>query len=249
MLHKISRWAYDDWLMNEMNMRPIIVVSMSLALAGLVAPAQADNVASLIKELGAWSNDKAKEASDKLAAMGKPVVSQVAEALNSKSRRRGRFAARTLRQMGPDAAEAIPALLESLTDTDALTREYAVEALAQMVGQAEQIIPALHRVIDDQDEDVRRQARLAIARLTEALKSPETIEPAPQPSPEGPNTDTASRPSSPDPGKSPAALAAAPSERESLLNRLTVIAVIRVALIAPIPLGFFLLLYVNREPR
>ena len=235
--------------MNEMNIRPITVVSMSLVLAGLVARAQADDVPLLIKQLGAWSNDKAKEASDKLAAMGKPVVSEVAKALSSKSRRRGRFAARTLRQMGPDAADAIPALLESLKDPDALTREYAVEALAKMVGQAEQIIPALQQVTDDQDEDVRRQAKLAIARLTELLKSPETIEPAPQPSPESPSTDTASRPSSPDSGKSPAALVAAPSEKGSLLDKLTAIVVIRVALIALVPLGFFLLLYVNREPR
>ena len=235
--------------MNDMNLSPIIVVSMSLVLAGLVSPVQAEDVASLIKELGAWSNDKAKEASDKLAAMGKPVVSQVAKALSSKSRRRGRFAARTLRQMGPDAADAIPALFESLQDTDALTREYAVEALAKMVGQGEQIIPALQQVIDDQDEDVRRQARLAVARLTEVLRSPETIEPAPQPSPESPSTDTASRPNSPDPSKSPAAPKAAPSERESLLDKLTAIVVIRVALIALVLLGFFLLLYANREPR
>ncbi|MHC4434121.1 MAG: HEAT repeat domain-containing protein [Planctomycetota bacterium] len=235
--------------MNETNIRPIIVVSMSLALAGLVSPVQADEVASLIKQLGAWSNDKAKEASDKLAAMGKPVVLEVAKALSSKSRRRGRFAARTLRQMGPDASDAIPALLESLKDTDALTREYAVEALAKMVGQAEQIISALHGVIDDQDEDVRRQAKLAIARLTEALKSPGTIEPAPQPSPESPSTDTAARPISPDSGKSPAAIAAAPSERESVLDELTAIVVVRVALIALVPLGFFLLLYFYREPR
>ena len=235
--------------MNEMNMRPIIVASISLLLAGLVAPAWADGVASLIKQLGAWSNDKAKRASDELAAMGKPVVSQVAEALSSRSRRRGRFAARTLRQIGPDAAEAIPALFESLKDPDALTREYAVEALAQMTRQAERVIPMLQQAANDGDEDVSEKARLAISRLTEALESPETIEPGPQPSPETPSTDTAARPNRPDPVKSPAALEAAPSERESLLDRLTAIVVIRIALIAFIPLGFFLLLYLYREPR
>ncbi|KPK43280.1 MAG: hypothetical protein AMJ65_06255 [Phycisphaerae bacterium SG8_4] len=231
--------------MNEMNIMARLVVSMSLLLVGLVGPAQADNVASLIKQLGAWSNDKAKKASDDLASMGKPVVSQVAKALSSKSRRRGRFAARTLRQIGPDAADAIPALLETLKDSDALTREYTVEALAKMVGQAEQVLPALQQVIHDEDEDVRRQASLAIARLTEALKSPA----AQGGKPAAAAAQQASPSSNPDPGKGAAALAAAPSERESLLEKLTAIVVIRVALIAFIPLGFFSLLYLYREPR
>lgn len=232
----------------EMNTTRRIVVSMSLVLVGLVLPVRADDVASLVKQLGAWSNNKAKKASDELTAIGKPVVSEVAKALSSKSRRRGRFAARTLRQIGPDAADAIPALLESLLDSDALTREYAVEALAKMVRQAEQVLPALQQVIDDEDEDLRRQASLAIARLTEALESPETIEPAPQPSVESPSTDTAGRPSSADTDNSPAVLAAPSRAKEGLLDKLTPIVAVRFALIAFVVVGFFSLLYVNREP-
>ena len=69
--------------MNEMNIAARLAVSISLLLVGLVGPAQADDVASLIKQLGAWSNDKAKKASDELTAMGKPVVPEVAKALCS----------------------------------------------------------------------------------------------------------------------------------------------------------------------
>ena len=237
----------DFGRMKEMNITPRLVVSMSLVLAGLVPAVRADDVASLIKQLGAWSNDKAKKASDELTAIGKPVVSEVAKALSSRSRRRGRFAARTLRQIGPDAADAIPALFESLKDTDALTREYAVEALATMARQAERVIPILQQVSNDGDEDVREKARLAIARLTESLKSPETIEPAPKPSTEMPSTDTAGRPSSADTDNSPVVLAAPSPAKEGFLVKLTPIIFIRFALIAFIVVGFFSLLYFYRE--
>lgn len=235
--------------MREMNITRGIVASMSLVLVGLVPAARADDVASLIKQLGAWSNDKAKEASDELTAMGKPVVPEVAKALSSKSRRRGRFAARTLRQIGPDAADAIPALFESLKDTDALTREYAVEALATMVGQAEQVIGVLQQVTDDGDEDVRGKARLAIARLTESLESRDQGESGPQPPVETPSAGTASQPDSADAGNSSAsAVLAAPSPaKEGLIDKLTPIIFVRFALIAFIVVGFFSLLYFYRE--
>ncbi len=218
----------------EMNITPRILVSISLVLVGLVPAARADDVASLIKQLGAWSNNKAKKASDELTAMGKPVVPEVARALSSPSRRRGRFAARTLRQIGQDAAGAIPELCESLDDSDALTREYAVEALATMTAHAEKVIGALQRATDDTEEAVREKARLAIAQLTESLKSRGQTEPAPQP-----NTAES--------GNSSAALAATSAKRESLLSKLTPIIFIRFALIAFIVVGFFSLLHVYKE--
>ena len=247
--------------MKEMNITRRIVASMSLVLVGLVPAARADDVASLIKQLGAWSNDKAKKASDELTAMGKPAVPEVAKALSSRSRRRGRFAARTLRQIGPDAADAIPALFESLKDTDALTREYAVEALATMVGQAEQVIGVLQQVTDDGDEDVRGKARLAIARLTESLEYREQRESDPRAPPETPGSDSATQsggatntvqhappqPKGADVSNSRAVLAAPSPERESLFDKLTPIIFIRFALIAFIVVGFFSLLYFYRE--
>ena len=247
----------------EMNITRRIVVSVGFVFLGLVpAPAVgADDVASLIKQLGAWSNNKAKKASDELTAMGKPVVPEVTKALSSRSRRRGRFAARTLRQIGPDAADAIPALFESLKDTDALTREYAVEALAAMVRQADRVIPVLQQVTSDPDEDVREQARLAIVRLTESLKSRDRTESAPQPPAETPSAETAaqsggaadavrqaaSQPNSADVSNSSAVLAARRPEKEGLFAKLRPIIFMRFALIAFIVVGFFSLLYFYRE--
>ena len=228
----------------EMRIMPRIIVSISLVLVGLVPAARADDVASLIKQLGAWSNDKAKKASDELTAMGKPVVPEVAKALSSPSRRRGRFAARTLRQIGQDAAGAIPALCESLEDSDALTREYAVEALATMTAQAEKVIDALQRATDDTEETVREKARLAIAQLTESLKSRGQTEPAPQPNAQtSPQPDTAEASNN----SASAALAATSAKKESLFGKLTPIIFIRFALIAFVIVGFFSLLHVYKE--
>jgi HEAT repeat protein len=231
----------------KMGMTPRILVSISLVLVGLVPAARADDVASLIKQLGAWSNNKAKKASDELTAMGKPVVPQVAKALSSSSRRRGRFAARTLRQIGQDAAGAIPELCESLEDSDALTREYAVEALATMTAHAEKVIDALQRATNDTEENVREKARLAIAQLTESLKSRDQTEPPPQPAAETPSAEPAPQPNTAEAGNSSAVLAAPSAKKESLLSKLTPIIFIRFALIAFIVVGFFSLLYVNRE--
>ncbi len=244
-----------------MNMTRRIVVSIGLVLVGLAPAARADDVASLIKQLGAWSNDKAKKASDELTAMGKPVVSEVAKALSSESRRRGRFAARTLRQIGSDAADAIPALSESLKDADALTREYATEALATMVRQADQVIPILQEVTDDEDNDVRKKARFAIARLTESLESRDRRESAPQSPAETPNPRTAaqsgetvnavqqepSQPNSADVSNSSVVIAASSPEKEGPSSKFSPIIFIRFALIAFIVVGFFSLLHFYRE--
>ena len=112
-----------------------IVVAIGILNLALVSTAVGDVTATLIQQLGSWSKNKAKKASDELAAMGSEVVPELIEALNGKGRRQRRFTARTLRQIGQDEADAIPALCRSLEAPDALTREYAVEALGKMSNQ------------------------------------------------------------------------------------------------------------------
>ena len=236
-------------------------MSMSIVFLGPTLTLQADDVPSLIKQFNSWSTDKAKKASDELAAMGKPVVPEVAKALSSKSRRRGRFAARTLRQIGQDAADAIPALSESLKDSDALTREYSVEALAKMLRQADRLIPLLQEMTDDEDEDVRAQAKLAVVRLTEALKSRDQAESAQQPATEAPTTLAAaqnsavanpvqhepSQPSGADAGDSSVTQGIISPTEKSYSVKLSPMLLIRCALFMFVPVGFFSLLYFYRE--
>lgn len=147
------------------------IMTVGILSLVFVSSAMGEDVEELIDQLGSLSKDKAKEASNKLAAIGRPVVPEVAKALRSRNRHRRRFAARALREIGQDADNAIPALFESLDDSDALTREYAVEALAKMTKQANQVLPMLKEAMENGDKDLREQAGLAIIQLTKSLES------------------------------------------------------------------------------
>ncbi|UCG48962.1 MAG: HEAT repeat domain-containing protein [Phycisphaerales bacterium] len=93
-----------------------------------------------------------------------------------------RSAARTLEQKGPEAKDAIPALIEVLEDKDEYVRAAAARALGNTGPEAESAIPALMQAIKDQIMIVRMgaamglggigpRARNAIPALAEALQS------------------------------------------------------------------------------
>jgi len=242
-----------------MNTRRSRVLLISMVFCGLAFAVRADKIQSLIKQLSSWNTDKAKKASDELAAMGKIVVPEVAKALRSSNRRRGRFAARTLREIGQDAADAIPALSESLKDSDALTREYSVEALGKMLRQADRLIPLLQKMTEDENEDVRAQARLAVLRLTEALESPDQPKSSPQSaadtSPAAPAQDPATanpaQHAASQPGANVSNSSGKPEvksqEKEDFSIKISPMLFIRFALFMFVPVGFFSLLYFYRE--
>jgi len=222
-----------------------IVVAIGILNLGLVSTVVGDDTATLIQQLGSWSKNKAKKASDELAAMGSKVVPELIEALNGKGRRQRRFAARTLRQVGQDAADAIPALSKALEDSDALTREYAVEALGKMVKEADQVIPVLTEARKDRDRNVREQARAAIVRLTELRKLQGQADSADNESPvattQGPGTKDTEL------GNSAASLGEYPPRDGGYSGKQILMVSMRCALFACIIAGFFALLHVYRE--
>jgi HEAT repeat protein len=94
-----------------------------------------------------------------------------------------RNAARALGQKGPEAKEAIRALIEVLQDKDEYVRTAAGRALGKMGPEAERAISALMKMIKDQVMIVRMgaasglggigpKAREAIPLLADALESP-----------------------------------------------------------------------------
>lgn len=129
----------------------------------------ASDISSLISDLADWNKEKARNASDKLARIGKPAVAHLVVALSSKNTNRKRYGARALREIGQDAADAIPALSKLLGDRDTRTREYAVEALGNMVLQAPQVLPMLEKAKKDRSKNVAEKARLAIEKIKTAL--------------------------------------------------------------------------------
>lgn len=245
----------------RMNAIRGILVSVGILNLALASTVAGQDVEALIDQLGSWSKDRAKKASDELAAMGRPVVPEVAKALKSKSRRRGRFAARTLRDIGQDASDAIPALCDALDDSDALTREYAVEALGKMAKQAAQVIPVLQRARRDENAGVSENARLAVARLTDYLQSQAQATSAPGTAGEIHNGDVSERgeeaanvvqgdssqPQSAPTSDSPAVTVAGLPDPKSHSWESGLLTSIRLGLLAFVIGGFFLLLRLCRE--
>jgi HEAT repeat protein len=63
-------------------------------------------------------------------------------------------AAAALGSAGPNAAPAVPHLIEALKDSDALVRRLSAYALGQMGPAAREAIPALQGALDDSDPAV-----------------------------------------------------------------------------------------------
>jgi len=144
----------------------ILVMNLMFCLS-FGSPALANNIETLIKELGRES--KAKDASKDLAEIGKPAVPALIQALEGKNKYQKRYAARSIREMGQTGSDAIPALEKLLKDRDVPTREYAVEALGNMLLQAEHVLPMLKKATKDKNKDVAEKANRSIQKIQTAL--------------------------------------------------------------------------------
>jgi HEAT repeat protein len=91
------------------------------------------------------------------------------------------LAAEALGALGPEAAPAVPILIEAARDKQSETREYAIVALGQIGPGVEGVLPALRAAMADPDDRVRSRASEALAkidgpeipRLIEALDAPD----------------------------------------------------------------------------
>lgn len=227
------------------------IVAFGILSLGLFSTANGEDVNALIDQLGSWRKSKCIEASNKLIAMGKPVVPEVAKVLNKKGRWQGRFAARTLRDIGQDASEAIPELFKALDDSDELTRVYAVEALATMAKQADQVIPVLQMVAETKDYDLSEKARLAIEQLVELSKSQSRAESFRQTTAQGKDTTSVVSkeplPSDSSDVEDNPVVSATHSPTKESFTWPGLLVFIRIALLTFVIGGFFLLLYVYQE--
>jgi len=74
-------------------------------------------------------------------------------------------AAYTLSGMGPDAAPAVPALIEALNDEAATVRFPVCVALREIGPAASAALPALEKALDDPNDDVAAMAQKAIDKI------------------------------------------------------------------------------------
>ena len=75
-------------------------------------------------------------------------------------------AAYVISGMGPEAAPAVPALIEALDDPEAVVRFPVAVALREIGPAASAALPKLRLLLDDRSEDVAAMARKAIEAIS-----------------------------------------------------------------------------------
>jgi HEAT repeat protein len=125
------------------------------------------------------------EAMHAMAEVGKPVVPQLIEAVKKDGS--GLYACLVLAEIGPDAAEAVPALTEKVkSEKRPEIRREAISALGAIGPAAAPAVPTLAEALGDPSLAVQLSAAFALGRigppakpatpaLVKALKAPETV--------------------------------------------------------------------------
>jgi HEAT repeat protein len=93
-------------------------------------------------------------------------IAGLTKALKSKDNAVRYSAANAISKQGPDAAEAIPALIEMLNHWDTMTRAAAAGAIGHIgincKKEVEPAVPALREALSDRENIVRRAAATAL---------------------------------------------------------------------------------------
>lgn len=109
-----------------------------------------------------------RHALDALATIGPKILPRICEAL--KDQRRRHFAAALIYRLGPQAAPAVPAIIEALqglsaSEEDVLFRRHAQLALAAIGPEAKDAIPLLIESLASDDLEVRGTACYALGKM------------------------------------------------------------------------------------
>ena len=129
-----------------MNTRPMLGL---LALTLLASP------------IAAQQKSKTKEP----VFDGRPLSSWVKD-LKAQAPQTRNAAAYVISGMGPEAAPAVPALIEALSDPEPVVRFPVAVALREIGPGASAALPKLRELLDDRSEDVAAMARKAIEAIS-----------------------------------------------------------------------------------
>ncbi|MGF1580940.1 MAG: HEAT repeat domain-containing protein [Gemmataceae bacterium] len=72
--------------------------------------------------------------------------------------------------MGPDAKDALPALVKALDDKELSVRGSVVKALGQIGAEAKDAVPALIKALKDKAKELREKAAYALGEIGPAAK-------------------------------------------------------------------------------
>jgi HEAT repeat protein len=106
---------------------------------------------------------------DTLATVGPEAVPALIQILTNDSEWRPRArAAKGLRDLGKEAPEAAPALVEALGDQEVPVRIHAADALGTIEVKNEKVVNALEQALNDDNEYVRKTARESLQKIHSA---------------------------------------------------------------------------------
>lgn len=131
------------------------------------APYKAD-VARLLGELKSKDTVKQDKAARELASLGPRAVPALIEALKSDTEGVVGRAARALKQIGPPAKDAVPALIARIDDNKGRSREDAevIEALMRIAPHRSEAVPALCAVLREPASNPNRtHAVVALGKM------------------------------------------------------------------------------------
>jgi len=103
-------------------------------------------------------------AAESAAAAGEEVRELIGR-LSSDDEHESVSAANELTELGPQAADAVPALALALGRESKWLREAAAEALGAVGRQSQYVVPALEKLLEDKEPEVRAAAQKALDRI------------------------------------------------------------------------------------
>jgi len=146
-------------------------VRMAAASAlGAIGPEASEAVPTLIAMLKTCDGDEVFDICYGLRGIGKPAVVPLIGLLDEPNFFVRWHAAKTLGNIGPEAADAVARLTEALKDRHSVVRSYAATALGKIGPRAKGALDALADSLRDQEQSVREAAADAIRSIDPTAK-------------------------------------------------------------------------------
>lgn len=135
-------------------MKKILIILLCIFLQNVPAQAEKNDITNLIKLLGGSDRRTIEQASQKLKKLGSSAVPALIQVLNDNKSNINLCinSILTLGNIGPDANEAVPVLIERIEDKNYLIRKASAYALGSIDPANERVISALIHALHDINE-------------------------------------------------------------------------------------------------